>query len=91
MAKGFSTMRPLDNFEEPKTKATKRKGRPKTKTEATRTINVAIPVSMLEKIDTAKICYGNNLTLYINKLIERDIDANYENYKNIADNLNTYL
>ena len=73
---------------EPKKKG--KVGRPKTKTEETKTINIAVPVSVLEKLDTVKVCYGNNLTQYINKLIERDIEANYENYKHIADSLNSF-
>lgn len=73
---------------EPKT--TRKVGRPKTKTEETKTINIAVPVSVLEKLDTVKVCYGNNLTQYINKLIERDIEANYDNYKHIADSLNSF-
>ena len=73
---------------EPKTK--RKVGRPKTKTEETKTINIAVPVSVLEKLDTVKVCYGNNLTQYINKLIEKDIEANYDNYKHIADSLNSF-
>ena len=49
----------------------KKPGRPKTKTEETKTINIAVPVSVLEKIDIAKVCYGNNLTCYINRQIGR--------------------
>lgn len=74
--------------EEPKEK--RRVGRPKTKTEATKTINIAVPVSVLEKLDTVKVCYGNNLTQYINKLIEKDIAENYDKYVMIADNLNSF-
>lgn len=74
--------------EEPKEK--RKVGRPKTKTEDTKTINIAVPVSVLEKLDTVKVCYGNNLTQYINKLIEKDIEANYSNYKHIADSLNSF-
>ena len=66
----------------------KKPGRPKTKTEETKTINIAVPVSVLEKIDIAKVCYGNNLTCYINRLIKKDIEANYEEYKNIINSLN---
>ena len=73
---------------EPKTK--RKVGRPKTKTEETKTINIAVPVSVLEKLDTVKVCYGNNLTQYINKLIEKDVEANYDNYKHIADSLNSF-
>ena len=73
---------------EPKNK--RKVGRPKTKTEETKTIKIAVPVSVLEKLDTVKVCYGNNLTQYINKLIEKDIEANYDNYKHIADSLNSF-
>ena len=73
-----------------KTKNGKYVGRKKVKTEPTRPINIAIPVSVLEKLDTVKVCYGNNLTQYINKLIEKDIEANYDNYKHIADSLNSF-
>lgn len=71
--------------------APKRKvGRPKTKTEKTKTINIAVPVSMLDKLNIAKICYGNNLTQYINKLIEKDMEANFNDYQHIVDNMNNY-
>ena len=73
-----------------KTKNGKYVGRKKTKTEPTKTINIAVPVSVLEKLNTVKVCYGNNLTQYINKLIEKDIEANYDNYKHIADSLNSF-
>lgn len=60
-------------------------GRPKTKTEDCKTINVAIPVSLLEKMNVAKVMYKDNLTLYVNKLIEKDIEANYERYEQFAE------
>lgn len=82
---------PTATVELKKESKTKRKvGRPKTKTEETKTINIAVPVSVLEKLDTVKLCYGNNLTQYINKLIEKDIETNYDNYKHIADSLNNF-
>lgn len=73
---------------ENKNQLKKKPGRPKTKTEETKTINIAVPVSVLEKIDIAKVCYGNNLTSYINRLIKKDIEANYDEYKNIINSLN---
>lgn len=75
---------------ESKNKVKKRVGRPKTKTEETRTINIAVPISVLEKMDVAKVCYGNNLTGYINKLIEKDIAANYNKYETINNSLNDF-
>ena len=62
----------------------------KKKKDYTKTINIAVPLDVYEKLDVVKICYGNNLTQYINKLIEKDIEANYDNYKNIANSLNQY-
>lgn len=83
MASGFPP-------EEPKKKSKGKVGRPKTKIEDTKTINIAVPISTLDKINEVKVCFSNNLTQYINKLIEKDLDSNYENYKNIADSLNNF-
>lgn len=63
-------------------------GRPKIKTEETKTINIAVPVSILEKLNMIKKCYGNNLTEYINILIEKDIAVNYEKYEQVLNSLN---
>lgn len=56
-------------------------GRPRTKTEDEKIINIAVPLSVYKKINVAKIQYNNNLTLYINSLIERDLNENLEKYK----------
>lgn len=64
-------------------------GRPKVKTEETKTINIAIPLSVLEKMDIAKAKYGDNLTKYVNTVIEKDLEANFESYKTIYDMLNS--
>jgi len=102
MAKSFKNNNPNDRLTKPvsvldespkiavEPKEKKRVGRPKVKTEETKTINIAVPVSVLEKLDTVKICYNNNLTLYINKLIEKDIESNYEKYSEIANSLNKF-
>jgi hypothetical protein len=63
-------------------------GRPKTKKEPTKTINIAVPVSMLEKLEVAKACYGNNMTQYVNALIATDIEKNFEQYETIYNGLN---
>lgn len=65
------------------TKKEKKKtiGRPRTKTEEEKIINIAIPLSVYKKMNLAKLQYNNNLTLYINSLIERDLDENLERYK----------
>lgn len=68
----------------PESSVKKRAGRPKTKTEDCKTINIAVPVSLLEQMNVAKVMYKDNLTLYINKLIEKDLEANYQKYEDFA-------
>lgn len=64
-------------------------GRPKTKDikNTCKNINVAVPITLLEKWEDIKIVHGSNLTEYITKLIERDMNANYIHYKEISDRL----
>lgn len=65
-------------------------GRPKTRDvrNTCRNINVAVPIDLLDKWDEVKLVHGNNLTGYITKLLERDMENNYERYKDILNNLN---
>lgn len=67
----------------------KRVGRPKTKDVkgTCKNINVAVPITLLNKWEEVKIVHGSNLTEYITKLIEKDMDSNYAKYKSIADSL----
>lgn len=65
----------------------RKQGRPKTKTEAEHRLGVGIPMSLWEKVEVAKKCYNDNVRLYIVKLIERDLAANYEEYVKRQDNL----
>ncbi len=67
----------------------KKVGRPKVKTEPEKTINISVPVSLLEKMNVAKAKYSNNLTRYVNAVIEADLDANYEKYLKIQKILNS--
>lgn len=71
------------------TPAKKKVGRPKTKDVkgTCKNINVAVPIVLLDKWEEVKIVHGSNLTEYITKLIEKDMDLNYEKYKSIADSL----
>ena len=62
-------------------------GRPKTKQGEFKTINVAVPVEILKILKNIKEVYQGNLTLYINKLIEKDLNENYNKYLEIIDNL----
>ncbi len=58
----------------------KRPGRPKIKTEPTKTINIAIPVSVLEQVEIALAKYQGNLTKYINTVVKKDLDNNWSDY-----------
>lgn len=75
--------------EKPQTTQKRKVGRPKTKDikNTCKNINVAVPITLLDKWEDIKIVHGSNLTEYITKLIEKDMHANYEYYKDIADSL----
>lgn len=66
----------------------KKAGRPKTKTEPCKTINVAVPVSVMEQIEIAKAKYHGNLTEYVNAVIAKDLKQNMTEYQKISDLLN---
>lgn len=77
--------------EQKKSERIKRKpGRPRTKDvkNTCKTVNVAVPITLLNQWEDIKIVHGSNLTGYITKLIEKDMDANYERYKQIVNSLN---
>ena len=76
---------PHSRPEEPKKKSKGKVGRPKTKTEDCKTINIAIPLSVLAKMEIAKSKYGDNLTKYVNEVVTKDLDANMETYQQIYD------
>ena len=80
---------PEPKQEKPQTTQKRKVGRPKTKDikNTCKNINVAVPITLLDKWEDIKIIHGSNLTEYITKLIEKDMNANYEHYKNIADSL----
>lgn len=80
---------PEQKQEKPKTTQRRKVGRPKTKDikNTCKNINVAVPITLLDKWEDIKIVHGSNLTEYITKLIEKDMNANYEHYKDIADSL----
>lgn len=68
-----------------KTAPTKRKvGRPVVIEDPRKNINIAVKVELLDKYDEVKKALGGNLTAYIGNLIEKDMNENYEKYKEIA-------
>lgn len=58
-------------------------GRRKTKTEPEKVINIAVPVSLYEQMNIAKLKYHNNLTAYVNHLIQEDISKNLDTYEEV--------
>ena len=71
-------------------KEQKKVGRPKTKQGEFKTINVAVPIEILNKLKNIRNVYQGNLTLYVNKLIERDLSENYNKYLEIVNNLKLF-
>lgn len=82
-------MEPEQKQEKPQTTQKRKVGRPKTKDikNTCKNINVAVPITLLDKWEDIKIVHGSNLTEYITKLIEKDMSANYEHYNDIANSL----
>lgn len=70
-------------------KPVRRRGRPKTKTEPDKQINIRIPCSVLQEWDKIKPIFGNNITLYINKLIANDLKKNKSEYLELLDILDS--
>ena len=87
-AKPEETVAPVAvQTEEPKAK--KKTGRPKVKEGDYKTINISVPVPVLEQMEVAKLKYGNNLTAYVNAVIKADLDANYSKYVELQTLLNS--
>ena len=63
-------------------------GRPKIKTEPTKTINIAVPVSVMEQVEIAKCKYHDNLTEYVNAVIKADLEKNMSNYQKLYELMN---
>lgn len=56
-------------------------GRPKLKHEDEKIINIAVPYSIYNLMNIAKLKYDNNLTKYVNKIIKKDLDVHMEEYR----------
>lgn len=94
--KDFSSMmksnpRELTTSKEEKKRAGRKPLNPEkgNKKEYTKTVNIAIPLDTLERMQIAKARYNNNLTEYINKLIEKDLAENFDKYQEIYNMLNS--
>lgn len=86
-AKSEETSPAAVQTEEPKAK--KKTGRPKVKEGEYKTINISVPIPILEQMEVAKLKYRNNLTAYVNAVIKADLDANYEKYLKVQEMLNS--
>ena len=84
------TVGAADNANHQEVVVKKRPGRPVTKNikENYKTVNIAMPIELLEKWKEVKRACGGNMTDYITKLVEKDMEANYETYKEIINRLN---
>lgn len=79
------TSEPKKEPEIRKTAPTKKKvGRPVEIEDPRKNINIAVKVELLDKYNEVKKALGGNLTAYIGNLIEKDMNENYEKYKEIA-------
>ena len=67
----------------------KKPGRKKIKLEPQKSVCIDIPESVYADVEIAKKCYGDNLTRYINTLIKKDIEANFDTYKMINNSLDS--
>lgn len=60
----------------------------KRKKEYCKTINIAVPVDLLARLEVAKAFHQNNLTKYINDLIEEDLERNEAKYQKFKEMMN---
>ena len=68
-----------------KTKPQKKPGRPKTIMKERKTISARIPVDLLDKWEEVKLLKGDNFTEYLESLIQKDMDENYERLKKLKE------
>ena len=90
MAKGFSKNNPLDKLSGtsvPKIKDVQKEPMAAVEPRQTEMEQKQEKPQTAHKWEDIKIVHGSNLTSYIIKLMEKDINANYERYKGIADSL----
>lgn len=81
MAKSFKDQNPIDKLAEQKPK--NKGGRPRK--EPCKNINIAVPIRLLDKWSELKDALGGNQTAYIVRLLEKDMQENYDNYKQILE------
>ncbi len=69
----------------PENKEKNKGGRPRKRTEPYKILNIGVPVSVYEDVyQYALPLYDNNMTVYINTLIKKDLEANIDSYKKVS-------
>ncbi len=59
-------------------------GRPRKRTEPYKILNIGVPISVYEDVyQYALPLYDNNMTVYINTLIKKDLESNIDSYKQV--------
>lgn len=59
-------------------------GRPKKKIGEYKTINIAVPIELLEQIQMASKCKSMSMTEYVNDAIRQDLERNGKTYDAIT-------
>lgn len=77
----------LKKAPEQQTTEKKKVGRKKEFTEPRKSTNVKVTMDLWEKWEEIQIAHGSNFTGYVNKLIQKDLDENFDKYKEVADSL----
>jgi uncharacterized protein (DUF4415 family) len=76
------------------TTAKRKQGRPpkdptgRLKRDYTEKVNIAIDKDVMEKVRLASRCHAGTITDYVNALIKKDLDANFDTYQKMIDTIN---
>ena len=65
----------------------KKVGRKKEFTEPRKSTNVKVTMDLWKKWEEIQTAHGSNFTGYVNKLIQKDLEENFEKYKEVTDSL----
>lgn len=69
---------------QPVSQTKKKPGRPKVKPDGEyKTINISVPLELYNQMTIAKLKYNDNLTEYVNAVIQKDLSENMELYEQI--------
>lgn len=77
----------LKTAPEQQTAEKKKVGRKKEFTEPRKSTNVKVSMDLWAKWEEIQVAHGSNFTGYVNKLIQKDLEENFDKYKEVADSL----